>query len=97
MLDRMGHLDFHKLNRKAVHFEVDEMVLNGDSYQLMGAIALEYTTLRYHYSVYLRDKGRWLMYEGDTVKIVKKTTLQRICALTLVYHRTGVSNRSEKR
>jgi hypothetical protein len=35
----------------------------------------------------LRKENHWLEYNGEHVKIIKKTVVQKICALLLQYKR----------
>lgn len=63
------------------------MLFNGESYQLVAATSIEGSQVDSKFITYLRDKRHWLEYNGEHVKLVKKTAVQKICALMLQYRR----------
>ncbi len=64
------------------------MELFGCNYYLEGGVGLADGCML-QYVGYLRGSNRWWEYEGESVRHVKKATVQRMLALVLVYHRSG--------
>lgn len=89
MLDRMieEEENYKRINRKYVHFEIDEMNFQGESYQLVAATSIEGSQIDARFCTYLREKGQWLEYSGDGVRVAKRTAVQKMCALVLQYRR----------
>jgi hypothetical protein len=63
------------------------MSFNGETYQLVAATSIEGSQVDAKFITYLREKSYWLEYNGEHVKIVKKTVVQKICVLLLQYKR----------
>ena len=63
------------------------MIFYGECYQLVAATSIEGSQVDAKFITYLRDKNHWLEYNGEHVKMVKKSVVQKICALLLQYKR----------
>lgn len=79
--------NYKRINRKYIHFEMEEMEFHGETYQLVAATSIEGSQVDARYLTYLRDKHHWLEYNGEHVRVVKKNVVQKICALLLHYRR----------
>jgi len=93
MFDRVIEEDqnYKHISRKYIHFEMDEMQLNGSLYQLVTATSIEGSQMDARYLTYIRDKNHWLEYNGERVRTVKKAWVQKICVLSLHYRKIGIA------
>ena len=68
---------------------MDELLMAGESYHLVGAIGLGSRAWPLQYVAYFKDRTRWYEYENDQRRAVKRSVVQRMCAFVLFYKKNA--------
>lgn len=83
---------YKKVLNKHVSFEMENYVMNGEKFNLTGVTAIVGGSKNIQYKTYIMNSSaEWVEYDGEIAKVVKKSVVQKVCAITLYYSKNSAS------